>query len=437
MRRFYTATMLLLCVFASSAGHASETTTHTYDALGRLIKVDKAKSGDGGTQVDYSYDATGNRTNVTMKAVTSLRDKLAPYMSASAATKGPITIVTFGNSHGTGQGTSFANQPGEQLKAVLQNAFPGVSVVHHNYAVPGSWQAQMWEQIDRMNREGVKADIALILDPANDGMSSIYHALQSPIDYRRILGENIRRLQDAGAVVLSHTTPLPHPKRSLISGRFDFSPDFFLAYPTVSWVSFDNFQTFTYNAAKQTITSNVQAQFTFFSPGWVAKGRWMRLNENGAFYRITDVDSTGTTITVDDGNGGRAFTSDRVTGNGMRVGRIDSKYQITPARNENDLSRPVGLAVSVPLALQPQNLSGNGVTVFASIRHLELNVIDREVTTQNRAVLVDWGSEFQKLLTSDAAYDTLYPNNDDFHPGDQGYRLLTPIYQRLVQAAIK
>jgi hypothetical protein len=363
----------------------------------------------------------------------ALQDKLEPYLRGKTT---PITIVTFGNSHGTGQGTSAANQPGEQLKAVLQSFLPGVSVVHRNYAVPGSWQAQMGEQIDKMVGDAVAPDIALVLDPANDGLTSIFNGLEGPNVYRDRLGSNIRRLRAAGAVVLSHTTPLPHPTRSLARGRFDFSPDFFATYPTTSWVAIDGYQNFTFDAIARTISSSTRGQFTIFSPGWVAPGRWLRGNDNGAFHRITAVDSTGTTVTVDNGNGGPSFTSNRTTTAGMWVARIDAKTQLVPARNEDDLGRPAGVASDVPLALERRDINGNGGSVLASTRHLSLNEIARQVTTQEGAILVDWGADFQKLLTSDAAYDGLYPNNDDFHPGEQGYRLLTPIYRQLIEKAL-
>ena len=369
---------------------------------------------------------------MTASGIQALRAKLAPYLQGRTT---PITIVTFGNSHGQGQNTSTGNQPGEQLKAVLQSFLPGVSIVHRNYAEPGSWQAQIGSQIDQMNQDGVVPDIALILDPANDALTNIYNALQPPTGYHDILAANIQRLEAAGAVVLSHTTPLPHPIRSLANGRFDFAQDFFETYPTVSWVSFDNYQTFTYSAAAQTITSSSPGQFMIWQQGWVIPGRWMNMG-NEVFYRITAVDSSGTTITVDDGNGGPAFSQNHSNTTGIRLGRINAKTEMVPARNENDLSRPAGVGPNVTLSLEHRDINGNGVLILASTRHLEVNQICRDVTAQNGAILVDWGAAFSKLLTSDSAYDSLYPNNDDLHPGDQDYQLLTPLYNTLVQSAL-
>lgn len=43
----------------------SQTTEYRYDALGRLVKVEVAGGQADGTARDYTYDAAGNRVNVT------------------------------------------------------------------------------------------------------------------------------------------------------------------------------------------------------------------------------------------------------------------------------------------------------------------------------------------------------------------------------------
>ena len=398
--------------------------------------------GQAGLDKANAVDAFARASQLlTRDPYNALQDKFGPYLYGRPASvvdakpitaRATITIATFGNSHGTGQGTIPANQPGEQLKSVIHDLYPEVDVVHRNYAVPGSWQTQMGGQIDKMVAAGVKPDIALILDPANDGLTTIYHSLEGPIVYRDQLAANIRRLQGLGAVVLNHTTPLPHPTRSLANGRFDFSPDFFSSFPTTSWVAGDGFQGFGFNAAMRTISSTTVGQFTIFSPGWVVPGQWLRMNDDSSFHRITDVDSTGTILTVDDGNGGPSFTRDRFTTSGARIGRINARTQLVPARNENDLSRPAGVPDDVTLSLEDRDINGNGVPILASVRHLSLNTICREVTAQQGAVLVDWGAAFQRKLTSTADYDAWYPNNDDFHMGSAGYLLLTPLYRQIV-----
>jgi len=43
-----------------------ETTTYTYDALGRVISVQHSGGPTDGTAATYSYDPASNRTNVTV-----------------------------------------------------------------------------------------------------------------------------------------------------------------------------------------------------------------------------------------------------------------------------------------------------------------------------------------------------------------------------------
>lgn len=45
---------------------AEETTSYTYDALGRLTSVAQSGGPSSGTKTCYTYDAAGNRTNVTV-----------------------------------------------------------------------------------------------------------------------------------------------------------------------------------------------------------------------------------------------------------------------------------------------------------------------------------------------------------------------------------
>ena len=61
-------TRLSLVVFAamtvSTAVHAAETLTYTYDAKGRLVKVVHAGSVNNAIQAVYSQDKADNRSNV-------------------------------------------------------------------------------------------------------------------------------------------------------------------------------------------------------------------------------------------------------------------------------------------------------------------------------------------------------------------------------------
>ncbi|PXA85009.1 hypothetical protein DMC25_16310 [Caulobacter sp. D4A] len=64
-------------IAAPSLAAAAETTTYTYDALGRLTKVVTS----AGRVTEYTYDAAGNRTQVTSTGgTTSLRVVVLPLL---------------------------------------------------------------------------------------------------------------------------------------------------------------------------------------------------------------------------------------------------------------------------------------------------------------------------------------------------------------------
>lgn len=45
--------------------YAQETQSYSYDAKGRLIKVERAGGIQDGADSDYAYDAANNRTNIS------------------------------------------------------------------------------------------------------------------------------------------------------------------------------------------------------------------------------------------------------------------------------------------------------------------------------------------------------------------------------------
>jgi YD repeat-containing protein len=49
-----------------SAAAATETITYTYDAKGRLVKVERSGSVNNGVTTQYTHDHADNRSNVTV-----------------------------------------------------------------------------------------------------------------------------------------------------------------------------------------------------------------------------------------------------------------------------------------------------------------------------------------------------------------------------------
>jgi YD repeat-containing protein len=59
----------LLCsalLLAASAASASETISYTYDAKGRLVKVERTGTVNNGVTTQYTHDHADNRSNVTV-----------------------------------------------------------------------------------------------------------------------------------------------------------------------------------------------------------------------------------------------------------------------------------------------------------------------------------------------------------------------------------
>ena len=51
---------------AGTAAWASETVTFSYDARGRLVKVERSGTVNNGVKAEYQYDKGDNRTNVNV-----------------------------------------------------------------------------------------------------------------------------------------------------------------------------------------------------------------------------------------------------------------------------------------------------------------------------------------------------------------------------------
>ena len=53
-------------LMAAAAAVANETVTYSYDARGRLVKVERSGTVNNGVQAEYKYDKGDNRTNVNV-----------------------------------------------------------------------------------------------------------------------------------------------------------------------------------------------------------------------------------------------------------------------------------------------------------------------------------------------------------------------------------
>jgi hypothetical protein len=51
-------------ILVAPAAHATETITYTYDAKGRLVKVERTGTVNNNVKTEYSHDKADNRTNV-------------------------------------------------------------------------------------------------------------------------------------------------------------------------------------------------------------------------------------------------------------------------------------------------------------------------------------------------------------------------------------
>lgn len=80
--------MLLFAVLSCSLLAHAETTTYTYDALGRLITV---TGNANGSAVTYAYDAAGNRTQTTSKSE-SIAPSVPTGLSATAVSPTQINL---------------------------------------------------------------------------------------------------------------------------------------------------------------------------------------------------------------------------------------------------------------------------------------------------------------------------------------------------------
>ncbi|ATY34525.1 hypothetical protein [Sphingomonas psychrotolerans] len=53
-----------VALFSATIAAASETVTYTYDAKGRLVKVERSGTVNNGVKAEYTHDKADNRRNV-------------------------------------------------------------------------------------------------------------------------------------------------------------------------------------------------------------------------------------------------------------------------------------------------------------------------------------------------------------------------------------
>lgn len=70
MKRWHIAAgATIATAFSVGAANASETITYTYDAKGRLIKVERSGTVNNGVKTEYVHDKADNRQNVKVTGV--------------------------------------------------------------------------------------------------------------------------------------------------------------------------------------------------------------------------------------------------------------------------------------------------------------------------------------------------------------------------------
>jgi chitodextrinase len=102
MRARALASSSIILVFVALSLARAETTSYTYDALGRLTRVDGSSSG---SVVTYTYDAAGNRTQTTSKSE-STAPSAPTGLGATATSQTQINLSWSGSTDTGGSGLS-------------------------------------------------------------------------------------------------------------------------------------------------------------------------------------------------------------------------------------------------------------------------------------------------------------------------------------------
>lgn len=112
---------LLFCaLFISAPLHGSETISYSYDARGRLVKVQHSGSVNDGIRACYLYDKADNRSNVTVAAADCGATALPPAFSINdvsvteggslvlTVTKSGVTSTSYSVNYATANGSAAA-----------------------------------------------------------------------------------------------------------------------------------------------------------------------------------------------------------------------------------------------------------------------------------------------------------------------------------------
>ncbi len=71
MKRSETVALAATALAVAAAAAASETIIYTYDARGRLVKVERKGSVNNDVKAEYKYDKADNRTEVNVTSPNS------------------------------------------------------------------------------------------------------------------------------------------------------------------------------------------------------------------------------------------------------------------------------------------------------------------------------------------------------------------------------
>jgi hypothetical protein len=135
--------------FAGAAG-AGETVTYGYDSLGRLTRVSRSGTVNGGVSADYRYDAADNRSNVTV---------------AVPGAPAPIALVVGGGFEAPDQGSGFLYRP--------TDSFTGNSGIAANGSLWGFAAAPEGDQVAFIQNGPAAASVSLLATGLVPGASYI------------------------------------------------------------------------------------------------------------------------------------------------------------------------------------------------------------------------------------------------------------------------